>query len=565
MKLKKIFRSILLLSVGILMVQCKKDEPELEPAVISFVSETLDFESVEVGKFNDEKLVMSNLGGQDLEIKAIDIVNKDLSKNTTPEFLVKGNIKITIKPKEKAEVIITFKPVSEGMKAGMLNLKTNIGEFKIDLKGKATPAPKAIFNITPKSHDFGDVILGKDAEKELKVKNIGNADLILKTVTMKNSSGQEQNFTVNNLANVKVKPNKTAGIIINFKPKSKGSKSGVLKITTNVGSFEVAVKGKAKPAPKAVFNITPKSHDFGDVEVGSFASNYLKVTNTGTADLILEDFTIEGSSQFGYDPIGSTTIKPNKEGSIYVDFHPKTKGEDTCVLKIKTNVGEFTVNLKGNGVLPEVIFNIDPEGYDFKDVAVGTNVVKELKITNTGDTNLVIETVKMEDPSGEGYNFSIKYYANITIKPNQSKEFLIDFHPASKGLKTAKLKLKTNLREFTIDFKGNGFIGPIFNINPNNYDFGVQDFNSTSEKEFTISNTGERELIISSMKIEGEDKNSFSIDEQISFPLTIKPNKDYKFNVYFYAKGDYSLEANLKIVTNVGEFTVNLEGGIVIN
>jgi hypothetical protein len=102
--------------------------------------------------------------------------------------------------------------------------------------------------------------------------------------------------------------------------------------------------------------VVPVSHDFGDVEIGSSASQRFVVKNEGTADLEVQATTLVGddADQFSVDTgAGPFTVAPGDSHDVVVSFSPTSEGTKNATLRFESNDPDespLDVTLQGTGV-----------------------------------------------------------------------------------------------------------------------------------------------------------------------------------------------------------------------
>ncbi len=338
-----------------LVVGCSKDDgPKSAPAKFSVDQSSIDFNEVEIGALKNVKVVVTNSGQEDLALKDF-----ALSGANASEFSVNaGETEKTIQASETYEFVISFGPTEEGDKTAILTITSNVGEHKINLSGKGTPVPMAVFSIDPESKDFGDVEVSTEASQIFTITNTGQQDLILKDYAISGSNASVFSVDASEMEET-VQAGKTYEFVVTFKPMEVGDKMAMLTITSTIGEHNVNLSGKGTPEPVAVFSIDPESKDFGDVMLENKAVQNFTVTNTGNADLIISETTLGGTNAGAY----SSTINPvtvQQGGATYgfeVAFSPQTMGAKTATISIVTNIGTYTVNLEGNGIPnPDIVY-----------------------------------------------------------------------------------------------------------------------------------------------------------------------------------------------------------------
>lgn len=108
----------------------------------------------------------------------------------------------------------------------------------------------------------------------------------------------------------------------------------------------------------ASIEISPTSHDFGTVNVGSTSeAQTFTVSNTGDADLVISTITLTGTDAFEFgiqnDNCSGQTIAPSESCTVDVVFSPTSEGSKNADLSIPSNdpyTPTLDVPLTGTGV-----------------------------------------------------------------------------------------------------------------------------------------------------------------------------------------------------------------------
>ena len=126
--------------------------------------------------------------------------------------------------------------------------------------------------------------------------------------------------------------------------------------------------GSTTPAPNLV--VDQASYDFGNVTVGKTATLQVLVSNTGSADLSVDDLTISDLVNFtiASGTCGSApyTLAAGADCTVVLTFTPTAVGTYSEDLDISSNDGDFSASLAGVGTeataLTVNLNQIDPVG-----------------------------------------------------------------------------------------------------------------------------------------------------------------------------------------------------------
>lgn len=319
----------------------------------------------------------------------------------------------------------------------------------------------AKFNVDVAVVDFGDVEISNQKDFKITITNSGEQDLILKSYTISGTDANE--FSVSETKKI-VSTKQNTNVTITFKPTTEAVKNATLTIISSIGEHTITLKGKGTPKPLPVFSITPQNKNFGDIEVNTAISQTFKITNKGNADLVISGISLSNTTDFNSTAI-NTTITANDFYEFSIEFKPTTEGNKTSVLNFTTNIGDFLVNVEGNGTpKPKAVFSITPSSKNFGNVEVNKAISQTFTISNTGNADLVISDISIVNTTDFSTNAT-----NQTISSNNSYEFSVTFSPQNEGSKTTIIKFTTNIGEYIINLEGNAVASTIVNIPDNNF------------------------------------------------------------------------------------------------
>ena len=320
-----------------------------------------------------------------------------------------------------------------------------------------------------------------------------------------------------------------------------------------------------------------KGTNFGDVLVNlpnnDNPSNAFAVKSlpTGTGDsLIISNATITGpdKDEFQLFNLGGT-LDQGAEDPFTILFNPSSIGEKIATLTFETNEpgqSPFSVVLRGNGItVPDVLFegrsaslpfNVvsrnapsanASNGTAFGEVAVAQSLTNTFRVTNNGDGPLELTGAS----SAPG--FTINSFPTAPLSPGESDEFTITFAPTTPGDLPGSFTVQTNIPGilfYRFPLSGTG-TGPGFHLEPQIISQGnwvtinkgntksllgglASDSAVVSEPtvagNFRITNTGNRDLVISNRSVIGTGADQFSYQD-LDIPLTISGGVTHSFQL----------------------------------
>ena len=150
-------------------------------------------------------------------------------------------------------------------------------------------APAAIVvTMVEDNGQFGDVCVGKSADRVLTINNSGFAELLIWSITSSNAE-----FVISSVASfpLAVAPGESIEIPIRFKPTATGFATATVTIFSNdLFSPETITVNGTGATPRLVVGIAD-SGNFGNVCRGSFRDELLVVNNAGPCPLLINNIT----------------------------------------------------------------------------------------------------------------------------------------------------------------------------------------------------------------------------------------------------------------------------------
>jgi hypothetical protein len=202
--------------------------------------------------------------------------------------------------------------------------------------------------VAPLSHNFGSVTVGTTVTTIITIQNVGDSPLTLQEISLTPESGVMYLGTLPAFPHqmLSIYDDQSSGteyITVYFSPQAVGTFSATLSIKSDDHAspvVQVSLTGTGILGPK--IQVSPLSHDFGNVMVGTTTSTILTITNVGDRflDISSVDFKPGGSGEFTFPapielPISLPYDDPvNGTKYITIVFSPSAIGQATAIVQI---------------------------------------------------------------------------------------------------------------------------------------------------------------------------------------------------------------------------------------
>ncbi len=394
--------------------------------------------------------------------------------------------------------------------------------------------------ISPSSKNYGNVPVGYSASQVFLISNTGLATLVITGV--ETFGPDTDQFTLDGPGDPEpppysLSPGVTVGVQISFRPTITGAKSGTVRIISNdpdESPFDVRLSGTGV-APD--IDVTPAEKDFGQVVVGTSASQTFTVRNAGTYSLNVSATNLTGPDGARYridSGGGSFTLAAGQTRPLSLSFHPTVPGETYASLEIISSDPDenpFEVPLRGTGVAP--VISVTPTALHYGEVATATDSSQKIVIRNEGTATLDIYSTILAGAQPGQFRIDGQG-APFTLRPGVSRDLVVTFRPTSVGTKNANLQLSSNDPErslITVSLDGTG-IEPDIEVTPGEVDFGEVAADSSARQVCLVSNQGNAGLVLQSIHLLGEDSLHFAITSNAA-PCTLAPGDTLDIVVCF--------------------------------
>lgn len=284
---------------------------------------------------------------------------------------------------------------------------------------------------------------------------------------------------------------------ISFSPTAPTTYTGALTVTTNAapGTHTISLNGSAT-SPGVSLSTTTLA--FGGVQVGTNSSLPVTVTNTGTANLVISNLQITGSTTFTAAGC-AVAVAPGSSCTVNVTFSPAASTAYAGQLTIASNASTspHTITLNGSGTAPGA--SLSTSLLSFGGVPVGTSSAMPVTVTNTGTANLAVTSVQVTGSA----TFTAAGCASA-VAPGSSCTVNVTFAPAATTGYSGQLTINSNASTspHSVSLTGSG-TAPGVGLSPSPLSFGSVTVGTSSTSNITLNNPGTAPLQVSAIAVSG--------------------------------------------------------------
>jgi Abnormal spindle-like microcephaly-assoc'd, ASPM-SPD-2-Hydin len=404
---------------------------------------------------------------------------------------------------------------------------TPTGSYQLRVIANGIPSDPV--NVTIASHlpqivvdpedglDFGTVCGGGPAYLTLTVFNVGNADLIVDTVSRISGSGD---FTVlpNPATPMTIEPGDEVDFTIEFSPSTAGFESATIRITSNdpvTPNLDVTATGLSGSG--ALVTAIADGGDFGNVCLGSFADQAMVLANDGPCQLNITAIT-SSSAEFITPSVDSypVTIAAGDAVSLPIRFQPSSLAAKAATLTVTSDdpTGPKTVAVSGTAPAPRMSLVLADDG-DFGKVCLGHFADEPLVLVNSGHCPLTVTAITSSSPAFLAP--SIASYP-LVIEAGGSLTVPIRFQPTGHGAASATISVASDDPTGVHNVSVSGYTPSGKLVVTGSTYFGEVDC-GFAEKTVSICNIGECALHVSSVEFKRKRRHFKLVNNP--FPATL--------------------------------------------
>jgi hypothetical protein len=306
--------------------------PAAASAQLAFSPTSLRFGEVVIGQSESLPVIVTNKGTSGFTVSTLTATTRySVSHPALPLILAAG---------KSLSLTITFKPTALGSLGGKITFN---GSIALNVYGTGTSSTSLIPN--PSSVAFGNVQDGSTAKSFVTLTNGKRGNTTVSRVVT-NGTG----FAVQALPlPLTLTPGQSFTFTATFTPQVTGQVNGTLQMMNSKNSTAAWVPLSGTGTATGQLSVSPASVSFGNVTVGSTASQTGKLTAVGSSVTIMSKTS--SSSEFAVSGISLPVTIPAGQSVLYsVAFTPQTSGTASGTLSFASNASTATESVTGSGV-----------------------------------------------------------------------------------------------------------------------------------------------------------------------------------------------------------------------
>ena len=306
---------------------------------------SLLFGDITVGQTQTKTLSLKNSGSTAVTISGDSVIGTGyrISGISFPRTLSAG---------ETVSFSVEFTPGQSGTVSGKLEVLSNASNstLVVPVSGEGVVYASGYASVAPLNAPFGGVPVGTKDTEIITVMNAGKKSLTVDSVTT-NAKG----FSITGMTTpVSIEPGAQTHFTVGFFPEAAGSVNGsiLVKSTGSDSNVTITVSGTGLASSRAL-SVSPTSVAFGNVEVGSSATQQISLKNTGNSSIAISGESITGTGLSEAGMGGAVTLAAGQSATMTVEFAPKSAGAVSGGVTIASNASNgtsITVPVTGAGV-----------------------------------------------------------------------------------------------------------------------------------------------------------------------------------------------------------------------
>ena len=385
------------------------------------------FGKVMVGGSNVLSARLSNTGTSNITISSVSVTGAGYSLSGL-------SFPMTLGPGNSAQFQVIFAPLVQGRVDGSIGFTSSASSSTLYVSLHGTGASTGVLSASPSSINFGTA--GNNVTQLAALTNTGTA-----SVTVQQISASGSGFAVSHAALPwKLASGQSATFSISFTPTAGSTSSGSVSIVSNAYDSTLSIPLTGAGASAGILSANPTSNSFGSVQVGSSASQYQSVTNSGGSNVNISQANVSGS---GFSISGLSlpiTLTPGQSYTFSTVFAPTSSGtaSGSIIMVSDASNSNLSIALSGTATASGQLL-LSPTTLDFGSITVGQN--KSLTATLSASGSSV--TVSSASTSNPEFSLSGVSFP-LALAAGQSTPVSVTFTPQSSGTASGSISFSSN-------------------------------------------------------------------------------------------------------------------------
>ncbi len=287
--------------------------------------------------------------------------------------------------------------------------------------GEQTKTQTPSFATDPAAFVFPKLQVGQTVVRYVELLNRGSGELVITNIGLRDNSTADE-FSLFSAEGDELSPiperitlgsDETHRIAVQYVPTDDQLDQGRVELQTNDPDSADSVIPIQTGEQAGEIVVTPRTLDFGRVEIGGTVERQLTIANTGLSDLVITRFSVEGRQDFSIrlgerqilgDELGDAiTIAPSESITPDVIFEPTSAlraDSDLVIESNAVNAPSITVGLVANGAVPCLAVN--PESLDFSagllvdSLEAETPNIRPLTLESCGTASVRVDRIEFQ-------------------------------------------------------------------------------------------------------------------------------------------------------------------------
>lgn len=369
---------------GALLFAAAMQKPAAAANQLTFNPSILRFGEVVLGQSETLSVVVTNSGTTSFTISSVSATGSGYRANPPALPLTLGGGK-------NFAMTVTFAPTVSGFDGASIAFN---GNALLTVRGSGITTKSLV--PTPSSLAFGSVQIGNAAKLMVTLTNAKSG-----TITVNSDVVNGAGFSVQGLPlPLSLTPGQSFTFAILFSPQSAGSVSGSFQGVNPSNYINVSIPLNGTGTTAGQLGLSPSSASFGNVTVGSTASQSGKLSAVGASVTVTS--ASSSSSEFALSGLSlPTTIAAGQSVPYSVAFTPQSSGTASATLSFASNTSSATESVTGSGVSAvqhSVSLNWNPStsqvtGYNVYRASAAAGPYAKLNSSLDANTTFVDSTV----------------------------------------------------------------------------------------------------------------------------------------------------------------------------